>query len=207
MYHWKGITFEDIEENDWGGYWSGVCDQCIKEYKIPSKYLDDAGSGCCMVNGCPNEADHYIDFPSNPISDEAIELWEEFGDVPMNPNTEEIEVEWRGFPAGTHREEIWHWFEEHFNISIADLMYHVVEEENESIHGKLLEIRLSIELEDDDTPFGGTSHSKETLEEFLLECNIPLSKALTDTAYVNKQLCQCGIKPIDFASYDYPHQT
>lgn len=72
MYHWKGITFEDIEENDWGGYWSGVCNQCIREYKIPNQYLDDAGSGCCMVNGCTNEADHYIDFPSKPISDEVI---------------------------------------------------------------------------------------------------------------------------------------
>lgn len=28
-----------------------------------------------------------------------------------------------GFPTGTNREEIWHWFEEQFNISVAkDLM-------------------------------------------------------------------------------------
>lgn len=40
------------------------------------------------------------------------ELWEEFGDVPMNPETECIEVAWCGFPKGTHREDIWHWFEE-----------------------------------------------------------------------------------------------
>ena len=33
-------------------------------------------------------------------------LWAEIGDVPMNPETECIEVEWHGFPAGTHREEI-----------------------------------------------------------------------------------------------------
>ncbi len=50
-------------------------------------------------------------------------LWEEFGDVPMNPDTEEIEEGWRDFPIGTHREKIWHWFEENFNISVADLMY------------------------------------------------------------------------------------
>lgn len=30
------------------------------------------------------------------------ELWEEFGDVPMNPETECIEVAWCGFPKGTH---------------------------------------------------------------------------------------------------------
>lgn len=51
------------------------------------------------------------------------DLWKELGDVPMNPVTEEIEVPWHGFPEGTHREEIWHWFEERYNISIAELMY------------------------------------------------------------------------------------
>ena len=50
-------------------------------------------------------------------------LWEEFGDVPMNPETECIEEPWNGFPAGTNREEIWHWFEEIFSVSVADLMY------------------------------------------------------------------------------------
>lgn len=51
------------------------------------------------------------------------ELWDEFGDVPMNPETEFIEVKWHGFPAGTHREEIWHWFEETFDVSVHDLMF------------------------------------------------------------------------------------
>ena len=50
-------------------------------------------------------------------------LWSEFGSVPINPDTEEIEEVWNGFPIGTHREEIWQWFEETFNISIAELMY------------------------------------------------------------------------------------
>lgn len=50
-------------------------------------------------------------------------LWMEFGDVPMDGETECIETSWRGFPAGTHREEIWHWFEERFDLSVArDLM-------------------------------------------------------------------------------------
>lgn len=51
------------------------------------------------------------------------DTWKEFGDVPMNPETECIETEWYYFPAGTHREEIWHWFEETFDVSVAeDLM-------------------------------------------------------------------------------------
>ena len=51
------------------------------------------------------------------------EIWFEFGDIAMNPETECIEESWNGFPAGTHREEIWHWFEETFNLCVAeDLM-------------------------------------------------------------------------------------
>lgn len=51
------------------------------------------------------------------------DLWEEFGEVPMDPVTECIEAPFRDFPAGTHREEVWHWFEEKFSLSVAmDLM-------------------------------------------------------------------------------------
>lgn len=43
--------------------------------------------------------------------------------MPMDPVTEYIENEWHGFKAGTHREAIWHWFEQTFNLSVAeDLM-------------------------------------------------------------------------------------
>ena len=51
------------------------------------------------------------------------DLWDEFGAILMNEETECIEVEWHGFPAGTFREEIWEWFESQFNISVVDLMY------------------------------------------------------------------------------------
>lgn len=51
------------------------------------------------------------------------ELWAAFGDVPMDPQTECIEEEWNHFPAGTFREDIWHWFEREFGVSVAeDLM-------------------------------------------------------------------------------------
>lgn len=61
-------------------------------------------------------------------------LWQEFGDIPMDPETECLESEFipcaingtalYWFPSGTHREDIWYWFEEEFNLSVAeDLMY------------------------------------------------------------------------------------
>lgn len=50
-------------------------------------------------------------------------LWQEFGAVPMDPDTECLEEEWHGFPAETNREDIWHWFEHEFHISVTELMY------------------------------------------------------------------------------------
>lgn len=61
-----------------------------------------------------------------PLSDrdEALEeLWEEFGDVPMNPETEKIEAPFLGFPSGTDKEDIWHWFDERHSRGVHYLLY------------------------------------------------------------------------------------
>lgn len=51
------------------------------------------------------------------------ELWNDFGDVPINSETECIEDFWGQFVPGDHREKIWHWFEDTFYVSVAeDLM-------------------------------------------------------------------------------------
>lgn len=52
----------------------------------------------------------------------AKELWRRFGDIPINPDTEEIDQDWNGFLKGTFREDIWHWFEDTFNVRVVDLM-------------------------------------------------------------------------------------
>ena len=52
----------------------------------------------------------------------AKQLWEEFGDVPIDDN-DCITCGWRSFEKGTNRFEIWHWFETFFKVSVAkDLM-------------------------------------------------------------------------------------
>ena len=53
------------------------------------------------------------------------DLWAEFGDVPMNPETECMEQPFLGFPVGTHREDIWHWFDERHSKGVAYLLYGV----------------------------------------------------------------------------------
>lgn len=61
----------------------------------------------------------YINWKLEYIKD----LWGDFADIPMNLETEKLEKEWNGFPIGTQREDIWHWFEETFSISVGeDLM-------------------------------------------------------------------------------------
>lgn len=49
-------------------------------------------------------------------------LWKQFEDVPMNPDTEKIEEEFIGFPAGTDREDIWHWFDERHSRGVVYLI-------------------------------------------------------------------------------------
>lgn len=79
------------------------------------------GTTQCSLIDCDDCAWHD---PLEPVGcTKIIDQWSEFGDVPMNPETECIECDWNGFPAGTHREEIWHWFEETYNVRVADLMY------------------------------------------------------------------------------------
>lgn len=56
--------------------------------------------------------------------DEVLEeLWEQFGDIPMNPETECIEEKFMGWGPGTHREEIWHWFDQRHSKGVAYLLY------------------------------------------------------------------------------------
>lgn len=49
-------------------------------------------------------------------------LWAEFEDVPMNPETECMDEPFLGFPAGTHREGIWRWFDERHSQGVAYLL-------------------------------------------------------------------------------------
>lgn len=51
------------------------------------------------------------------------ELWGQFEDVPIDPDTECIEEEFLCWGPGIHREEIWHWFDERHSKGVAYLLY------------------------------------------------------------------------------------
>jgi len=50
-------------------------------------------------------------------------LWAQFGNVPMDPQTECIEEQFMLWGPGTHREEIWHWFDERYSTGGYCLLY------------------------------------------------------------------------------------
>ena len=52
---------------------------------------------------------------------------------------------------------------------------------------------LDVELEDDESLYGGVSFMGETLRDFMHSCNIPYNISLED---LNKELKDCGIKPL-----------
>lgn len=59
----------------------------------------------------PEERDRYLE-----------SLWHAFDDVPMDPMTECIETDFLCFPNGTHREDIWHWFDGRHSKGVAYLL-------------------------------------------------------------------------------------
>ena len=53
---------------------------------------------------------------------EARQLWKKLGDISID-NNDCITSPFLDFPKGTHREDIWHWFEEQYDISAHSLMF------------------------------------------------------------------------------------
>lgn len=51
------------------------------------------------------------------------ELWKLFGEIPMYPDTECMEDNFLHFPAGTHREEVWKWFDQRHSKGVGHLLY------------------------------------------------------------------------------------
>lgn len=61
------------------------------------------------------------------IHDRAFrELWGRLGDIPfdeMGNGELALAEDWAGFPQGTEREEIWHWFDENYSQGVHALMF------------------------------------------------------------------------------------
>lgn len=61
------------------------------------------------------------------MNDREVELlWEEFSNFPFDEGNDGgvyLSTDWRGFPAGTSRDDIWHWFDAHHSKGVFFLLY------------------------------------------------------------------------------------
>ena len=95
-----------------------LCDECLHTRKGDCDY-DSTVDGCKF--SMPGEV---ADMESLQDRDKNLEdLWERFGELPLNPETECIETSFLHFPAGTFREDIWHWFDERYSRGVYYLLY------------------------------------------------------------------------------------
>jgi len=88
---------------------------------ITERYVYKGSIG--TVNGNQiNVGGAYFPFDSRWKVKTPQELWEELGDVPVTEN-DDLDVPFLHFETRTDKFEVWHWFEEVFDLSVAkDLM-------------------------------------------------------------------------------------
>lgn len=83
----------------------------------------------CLTNWLKSQRSKNVCQPQSSSSEkeytdtELEELWQAFGDVPMNPETEVMADNFLHFPKGTHREDIWKWFDQKHSKGIHFLLY------------------------------------------------------------------------------------
>lgn len=49
-------------------------------------------------------------------------IWNKLGDIPVNEDGE-LESFFVGFEPGAERTDVWHWFEDFFDVPVADLLF------------------------------------------------------------------------------------
>lgn len=102
-----------------------------RHFKADAEAVGGEEIGYCYAFSCPyaekyHDDDDFVDVHLQWAEerDKDLEfLWRELEDVSVDPVTERIEEAWHGWEAGTHREEIWRWFDEIYSKGVAALMY------------------------------------------------------------------------------------
>jgi hypothetical protein len=63
----------------------------------------------------------------NPQQSTVIKTWELLSNIPVDDGGL-IQEQFQFFPIDTNREDIWHWIEEEYNVSVHDLMFYALGE-------------------------------------------------------------------------------
>lgn len=110
-------TFCIVENGD--GLFQSVFPEPLAEFtQLHTSYLDAA---CYLIEVRQGEQGAW-QWGFNCSSNIAKELWNDLGEVPVTDEGS-LELPWLHFGTGVAREQVWHWFEETFDLSVAaDLM-------------------------------------------------------------------------------------
>lgn len=98
---------------------------CNSSCELSSGYICED----CLIKWLKSQrsdsnANEQTEIAENKYTDtELEELWEKFGDIPMNPETEVMGGDFLHFPKGTHREDIWKWFDQKHSKGVHFLLY------------------------------------------------------------------------------------
>lgn len=95
------------------GRWIGRDEDVGSHYDMDTEYCPE----CKCTMGLMD-----VDYGCYFDDWELEQLWNLFGDIPVDDN-ENILEGFLGFPEGTDRMEIWHWFDERYSRGVACLIY------------------------------------------------------------------------------------
>lgn len=119
------MTLDEYFEKHYGGFececeW--YVDPAPKSWKfyVPSLHVDIVLS---ENDGEVTEL-RFSKLPSDRAFRDVVveELWDNLADVPIDPETEELDEPYYIWPKGTDKEDIWHWFDEHHSKGVAYLL-------------------------------------------------------------------------------------
>lgn len=119
------MTLDEYFEKYYGGFececeW--YVDSAPKSWKfyVPSLHVDIVLS---ENDGEVTEL-RFSKLPSDRAFRDVVveELWDNLADVPIAPETEELDEPYYIWPKGTDKEDIWHWFDEHHSKGVAYLL-------------------------------------------------------------------------------------
>ena len=93
------------------------CDELFAEFEITIP-------NHCPICGTYDNYEVLNNESAKRLSDRLIEdLWMYFGIINYDGETETILENFMDFPAGTWREDVWHWFDKAYSKGVHELMY------------------------------------------------------------------------------------
>lgn len=104
---------------------------CTEDFEAPNFFEATNKLDVGLLEGAAEAADNDKGFPCAyrllNLSD-YYWWWDKLQDIPVSDGTDEVEADtieevFLHFPVGTHREEIWHWFEaQHDDFVVGEVM-------------------------------------------------------------------------------------